>query len=139
MSETRASYKTFLSIPTRWHDNDRYGHVNTTVYYAFFDTAINEYLIREGGFELEKAETIAVCAESSCRFLDSFSYPEVVDAGVRVDDLRSRSAIYAIGVFRQGRDEPAAVGTFAHVFVDRKTGKPTEIPHRLRVALERIA
>ncbi|MGI9658347.1 MAG: acyl-CoA thioesterase [Gaiellaceae bacterium] len=135
----RASFPSFLAIPTRWHDNDLYGHVNNVIYYAFFDTVINEFLIREGGLDIHEGSAIGVCAESSCRFLDSFEYPEVIDAGLRVGELRTRSVSYEIGLFRAGRDEPAATGSFAHVFVDRETRRPTAIPDGIRAALERIA
>lgn len=135
----RTSFPHFLAIPTRWHDNDLYGHVNNVIYYAFFDTVINQFLISEGGLDIHAGQAIGVCAESSCRFLDSFEYPEVIDAGMRVADLRQRSVTYEVGLFRSGRDEPAAIGSFAHVFVDRDTRRPTPIPDGIRGALERIA
>lgn len=136
---TRASFASFLAIPTRWHDNDLYGHVNNVIYYAFFDTVINEFLIREGGLDIHQGEAIGVCAESACRFLDSFEYPEVIDAGLRVAELRTRSVTYEVGLFREGREEPAALGSFVHVFVDRQTRRPTPIPASIRTALERIS
>lgn len=139
VTETRASFASFLAIPTRWHDNDVYGHVNNVIYYAFFDTVINEFLVREGGLDFHEGEAIGVCAESSCRFLDSFEYPEVVDAGIRVAELRTRSVTYDVGLFRAGIDEPAAIGSFAHVFVDRASRRPTPIPERIRAALEQIS
>ena len=136
---SRESFRTFLAIPTRWHDNDIYGHVNNIIYYAYFDTVINEYLMREGGLDIHEGSTIGVCAESSCRYFDSFEFPEVIDAGLRVGELRKRSVTYELGLFREGRDEPAATGSFVHVFVDRDTRRATPMPDAVRAALERIA
>jgi acyl-CoA thioester hydrolase len=136
---TRESFPRFLAIPTRWRDNDIYGHVNNVVYYAFFDTVINEYLIRQGGLDIHEGPTIGVCAESSCRYFDSFEFPEVIDAGLRIAELRTRSVTYELGLFREQREEAAALGQFVHVFVDRQTRKARAIPDGIRTALELIA
>ena len=80
----RAEYRRFLTIPTRWMDNDAYGHVNNVVYYAYFDTAVNEHLIREGGLDIRRGPTIGVVVETSCRFRRPLSFPDVIDAGLRV-------------------------------------------------------
>ena len=134
----RSDYPHFLSIPTRWKDNDIYGHVNNVVYYSYFDTVINEYLIRVGGLDIHDSPIIGVCAESFCRFKASFVFPDTVEAGMRVGELRNRSVRYEIGLFREGLDEAAAVGHFVHVFVDRETMTPTPIPGQMRNALERL-
>ncbi len=134
--ETRQHYRHFLQIPTRWHDNDLYGHVNNVVYYAYFDTVIDGFLIHDGGLDIHDGKIIGVCAESTCRFRDSFSFPEVVDAGLRVGHLGRRSVRYEIGLFKAGHDRPAAQGHFVHVFVDRATMTPVPIPGPLRQALE---
>jgi acyl-CoA thioester hydrolase len=136
--ETRRHYRHFLQIPTRWHDNDIYGHVNNVVYYAYFDTVINAYLIHDGGLDIHGNQTVGVCAESSCRFQDSFCFPEVVDAGLRVGHLGRRSVRYEIGLFKAGHDRPAAQGHFVHVFVARATMTPVPIPEPIRQALERL-
>ena len=136
--QTRADYPHFLSIPTRWKDNDIYGHVNNVVYYSYFDTVINEYLIRVGGLDINDSPIIGVCAESFCRFKASFAFPDTVEAGMRVGELRNRSVRYEIGLFRERLDEAAAVGHFVHVFVDRETMSPTPIPGQMRDALERL-
>jgi acyl-CoA thioester hydrolase len=136
--ETRQHYRHFLQIPTRWHDNDIYGHVNNVVYYAYFDTVINEYLVHEGGLDIHQSEVVGICAESFCRFRDSFSFPEVVDAGLRVGHLGRRSVRYEIGLFKAGHDRPAAHGHFVHVFVARATSTPVPIPEPIRQALERL-
>jgi len=136
--ETRRHYRHFLQIPTRWHDNDLYGHVNNVVYYAYFDTVINGFLIHDGGLDIHDGKIIGVCAESTCRFQDSFSFPEVVDAGLRVGHLGRRSVRYEIGLFKAGHDRLAAQGHFVHVFVDRESRAPAPIPEGIRAALERI-
>jgi acyl-CoA thioester hydrolase len=135
---TRADYAHHLRLPTRWNDNDVYGHVNNVEYYAFFDTVINEWLIREGGLDIHRGATIGLCAESHCRFLGAFTFPEVVEAGLRVGRLGSTSVRYEIGLFREGEEEPAATGWFVHVFVDREQRRPAEIPAPIRESLERL-
>jgi acyl-CoA thioester hydrolase len=133
------TYPHWLSIPTRWHDNDVYGHVNHVEYYAFFDTVINEYLISAGGLDIHHGQVIGVCAESHCEFRASLTFPEVVRAGLRVSQLGRSSVRYEIGLFGSRSDEPAAVGWFVHVFVGREGRRPAPIPDGLRVALERLA
>ena len=134
----RDAYAHFLAIPTRWHDNDVYGHVNNVDYYAFFDTVINAWLIRDGGLDIHRGQVIGLCAESHCRFDAAFAFPETVEAGLRVGHLGTRSVRYEIGLFREGTEEQAAEGWFVHVFVDRAERKPTAIPEPLRASLERL-
>ncbi len=136
--ETRARFPHFLTIPTRWMDNDIYGHVNNVVYYAYFDTVINEYLIREGGLDIHEGTIVGVCAESDCKFKASFAFPENVEAGLRVGHLGNRAVRYEIGLFKQGREEAAAVGAFVHVFVERASMKAVPIPEGLRSALAKL-
>ena len=131
-------YPHSLAIPTRWHDNDVYGHVNNVDYYAYFDTVINEYLIAEGGLDIHAGEVIGVCAESHCSYEDGFTFPEVVHAGLRVGKLGTKSVRYEIGLFKEGAEEPAATGWFVHVFVERQSRRPAEIPAPIREALERL-
>lgn len=142
--ETRASYPHFLQIPTRWMDNDIYGHVNNVIYYAYFDTVINTYLIEKGQLDIHQGEVIGVCAESSCSYRASFAFPDVIDAGLRVSRLGRRSVTYEIGLFKNSPDaapeeEASAEGRFVHVFVDRTGMKPVEIPESLRRALDALA
>ena len=140
MSEaaTRADYPHFLSIPTRWKDNDIYGHVNNVVYYSYFDTVINEYLIRAGGLDIQGGAVIGVCAESACRYRAAFTFPEPVEAGLRVAHLGRRSVRYEIALFKADTDGAAAEGYFVHVFVTRETMQAVAIPDTLRAALERL-
>ena len=134
--ERRSDYPHFLTITTRWMDNDVYGHINNVVYYSFFDTVINQYLIRPGGLDIHAGSVIGLAVETMCRFHRPLSYPEPVDAGLRVGKLGRSSVRYEIGLFSPGHDEPAATGHFVHVFVDRTTRRPAEIPATIRSALE---
>jgi acyl-CoA thioester hydrolase len=134
----RADYRHFLAIPTRWMDNDLYGHVNNVVYYSYFDTVINKFLIERGKLDIHKGDIVGVAAESACRFFSSIAYPETVDAGLRVGHLGRSSVRYEIGLFREGHETAAAEGHFVHVFVDRPTQRPTEIPATIRAALDSI-
>jgi acyl-CoA thioester hydrolase len=127
-----------LAIPTRWHDNDVYGHVNNVDYYAFFDTVINRWLIEEGGLDIHTGEAIGLCAESHCKFLAAVSFPEIVEAGLRVGHLGRSSVRYEIELYRQGGDDPVAEGWFVHVFVDRRERRPVAIPPDIRASLERL-
>ncbi|MEJ7784571.1 MAG: thioesterase family protein [Solirubrobacteraceae bacterium] len=134
----RSAYPHLETIPTRWADNDVYGHVNNVEYYAFFDTVINAWLIREGGLDIHRGQVIGLCAESHCEYRAALAFPDVVEAGLRVGRLGRSSVRYEIGLFRQG-DEPAiAVGWFVHVFVDRDERRSAEMPPALRASLERL-
>jgi acyl-CoA thioester hydrolase len=132
----RGAYRHFLAIPTRWMDNDCYGHVNNVTYYSYFDTAVNEHLIRAGGLDIVRDPVIGIVVETACTFHRSLAFPEVIDAGLRVTKLGGASVVYGIGLFRQGEDEPAATGRFVHVWVDRATQRPAGVPPRIRAALE---
>jgi acyl-CoA thioester hydrolase len=132
----RTSYRSFLAIPTRWMDNDAYGHVNNVVYYSYFDTVVNEHLIRAGGLQIASSSAIGLVAETWCRFHKPLSFPDVIDAGLRVVKLGNSSVKYEIGLFLQGEDEPAASGHFVHVWVDRNSGRPTPVPSAVRAALQ---
>jgi len=134
----RDNYRHFLSLPTRWKDNDIYGHVNNVEYYSYFDTVINTYLILEGGLDIRGGGVIGVCAESHCKFLGELAFPETIDAGLRVEHLGNSSVRYGIGLFRPGSDLPAAEGWFVHVFVDRAERRPTPLPAPMRGALEKL-
>ncbi|MEA2403895.1 MAG: acyl-CoA thioester hydrolase [Thermoleophilaceae bacterium] len=134
----RDGYAHLLEIPTRWNDNDVYGHVNNVEYYAYFDTVINKWLIAEGGLDIHRGDVIGVCVESHCEYKAGFEFPETIEACLRVGKLGGSSVRYELGLFSQGADEPAATGHFVHVFVDRESRRPTEMPERLRDSLERL-
>jgi acyl-CoA thioester hydrolase len=131
-------YPHILEIPTRWKDNDVYGHVNNVEYYSYFDTVINAYLITEGGLDIHRGDVIGLCVESHCAYSAGLAFPETVRAGLRVGKLGTSSVRYEIGLFGAASDDPAAEGWFVHVFVDRETRRPQPIPDGIRAALERI-
>jgi acyl-CoA thioester hydrolase len=134
----RDGYRYFLAIPTRWMDNDSYGHVNNVTYYSYFDTVVNEHLIRVGGLDIARGPAIGLVVETLCRFRKSLTFPDVVDAGLRVVKLGTSSVKYEIGLFRRDDAEPAATGHFVHVWVDRATQRPVPIPPPIRAALESL-
>lgn len=136
--ERRESFPHIETLQTRWADNDVYGHVNNVEYYAFFDTVINRWLIREGGLDIHAGDVIGVCAESHCTYRDGLAFPDDVDAGLRVGKLGNSSVTYEIGLFASGADEPSATGWFVHVFVDAESRRPVPMPARLRASLERL-
>ena len=135
---SRAGYKVFYPITTRWSDNDIYGHVNNVIYYSYFDTAANRYLIEEGGLDISDASIVGYVVNSGCEYHAPITYPESVVAGVRVDRLGNSSVQYGIAIFKEGEELAAAHGHFVHVFVERAENKAVPIPDNLRTALERL-
>jgi acyl-CoA thioester hydrolase len=131
----RSEYRHFQTIPTRWIDNDVYGHVNNVVYYQYFDTVVNQYLIEQGALDIERSTVIGLVVETHCNYFASVTFPDVVHAGLRVARLGSTSVRYEIGLFRNGDREAAAQGHFVHVYVDRATRRPAPLPEVLRRAL----
>ncbi len=134
----RATYAHFQTVPTRWKDNDRYGHVNNVEYYSYFDTVLNCFLIDEGGLDIHGGQVIGYIAESNCKFLRSAAYPDILEVGLRVGKLGNSSVRYELGLFKKGEDAPCAEAWIVHVFVDRSTNRPQAIPDSIRAALTRI-
>jgi acyl-CoA thioester hydrolase len=132
----RDTFPHYLEIVTRWSDNDIYGHVNNATYYSYFDTLVNRMLIERNLLDPAKSAAIGVVVETSCRFFASLSFPDVIDAGLRVSNIGNSSVRYEIGLFRRGEKEPAATGQFVHVYVDRATRRPVPVPAEVRAALE---
>ena len=137
-SPARPGYAFTMSIPTRWADNDVYGHVNNVEYYAFFDTVINFWLIQEGGLDIHDGSVVGLCAESHCQYRAPLAFPDVVEAALRVGHLGRSSVRYELALYGGAGDGPAAVGWFVHVFVERSRRRPVDIPPRLRDALARL-
>lgn len=133
---TRNEYKYFYPLATRWHDNDIYGHVNNVVYYSYFDTAANRYLIEECGMDIQSDSTVGFVVTSNCEYLSPITYPNAIDVGFRVNRLGNKSVEYGLAVFVEGRDMASAVGSFTHVFVNREEGSSVVIPKKIRVGLE---
>jgi acyl-CoA thioester hydrolase len=137
--DARDSYKHFLPISTRWADNDVYGHINNVVYYSFFDTVVNGYLLEQGVLDIEKSDVVGLVVETQCNYFSSIAYPQQVEAGLRVARIGNSSVRYEVGIFAAGDETAAAQGHFVHVYVDRKTQRPAPLPDALRLALARIA
>jgi acyl-CoA thioester hydrolase len=137
MSEAvkRDQFRVIRPIPTRWMDNDHYGHVNNVAYYSFFDTAVNGFLIDACGTDIRGLPAIGIVAESSCRFLSAVSFPDTVHAGLAIERLGTKSVIYTIALFRNDENEACAIGRFVHVYVDRASRRPVEIPAMIKKAL----
>lgn len=137
--DTREAYRHYQQIPTRWMDNDVYGHVNNVVYYSYFDTVVNQYLIEQGVLDIARSTVIGLVVETQCEYFASIAFPDVVHAGLRVAKLGNSSVRYEIGLFRNEERNAAAQGHFVHVYVDRATRRSTPLPADFRAALEKIA
>jgi acyl-CoA thioester hydrolase len=135
----RAAFRRFVSIATRWSDNDAYGHLNNVVYYSLFDTAVNKLLIEAGLLDPAKSPVVGLVVETSCRYFSSLSYPDLAEVGVAVERLGRTSVGYRLGVFKAGAPLAAAAGRFTHVYVDRETNRPFPIPEGHRALMEALA
>ena len=131
---TRDAYPHHLTIPTRWADADRYGHVNNSVYYFYFDTVVNRWLVEAGLLALENPERIGLVVETACNFFAPIDFPQDVTAGLRVARIGSSSVRFEIALFTDG-DSACAQGHFVHVYVDADTRRPLPIPDTMREAL----
>lgn len=136
--DTRDRYAHFSTLTTRWMDNDAYRHVNNVVYYSFFDTAVNQYMLSQGVLDFDTSPTVSLVVETGCTFFSPISFPDLVDCGLRVAHLGSSSVRYEIGIFRNGDPRTAARGHFVHVCCARQTLTPVAMPPGLRAALERL-
>ena len=136
--EVRANYPHILQVPTRWMDNDVYGHVNNVTYYSYFDTAVNEFLMRFTGLDYRSKDPVGMVVETGCRFHSEIAFPDVLDVGVRVRKLGNSSVTYEIGIFKQGLEAVSATGHFVHVYVRQGEMKPVSIPDHVRSELEKI-
>ena len=139
LPDLRTTYRHFVAIPTRWMDNDVYGHVNNVHYYSFFDTVVNGYLIREGALDPAASAVIGLVVETKCNYFESLSFPDEVQAGLRVSRLGGSSVRYEIGLFRGEAAHAAAQGHFIHVYVDRESRRPVPLPEALKRALAPLA
>ena len=135
----RDEFRVLRAITTRWMDNDQYGHVNNVVYYSYFDTAVNGYLIEASGCDVRQLTAIGIVAETSCKFMSELSFPDTVYVGLALERLGNSSVVYRIGLFRNQSTEPAAIGRFVHVYVDSETRRPVLIPPPVRAALQTLA
>ena len=135
---TRADFRHFTTIETRWMDNDAYGHVNNVVYYSFFDTAVNKWLIQQGVLNVTESPAIGLVVETGCRYFSSLTFPDRVTAGLRVVHVGNSSVRYEIALFKNDSDAAAAAGHFVHVYVNRATRESVRIPDNVRRALDQL-
>lgn len=135
---TRADYKTFYPIQTRWLDNDIYGHMNNVVHYSLFDTAVNGWLIKNGLLDLATSETYGIVVETGCRYFSEMAFPDIVTAGIRTANLGNSSVRFEIGLFRNDEETASAEGFFVHVYVERGSHRPVPINGERRQAFERL-
>ena len=135
----RADFRVWRTFMTRWADNDAYGHVNNTVYYEWFDSAVNAWMVEQGMLDIANGDPIGLVVETRCTYAAPLEFPEPIEVGLAVAELGRSSIRYRIGVFRKGSDSAAAEGEFVHVVVDRSTRRPTEIPADWRQKLEAIS
>ena len=123
----REAFAVFVAVQTRWADNDIYGHVNNVVYYSYFDTAVNRYLIEQGVLDIHAGSTIGLVVETQCHYFAPIAFPDPIEAGLRVVHAGRSSVRYEIGLFRRGQAHSAALGRFVHVYVDRQTRRPVAL------------
>ena len=136
--DQREGYRHFMTITTRWMDNDVYGHINNVQYYSYFDTAVNRFLIDQAVLDIHHGEVIGLVVETHCNFFASAAFPADIEAGMRVAHLGRSSVRYEVGLFVDGRDQAIAQGHFVHVYVDRDSEKPVHIPDKLRAVLSML-
>ena len=136
--EPRARYPHFIAITTRWMDNDVYRHVNNVHYYSFFDTAVNEYMMRQGVLDLERSPVICLVVETGCQYFAPIAFPDTVHCGLRVAHLGRSSVRFEIGIFRNDDPRAVAQGHFVHVTCDRASHRPVAMPEDMRAVLERL-
>ncbi len=134
----REHYRHFLPIQTRWSDNDAYGHVNNVVYYSWFDTVVNEYLIAAGALDIGASPVVGLVVETRCNYFSELAFPQRVDAGLRVAHAGRSSVRYELALFAVDADVASAQGHFIHVYVDRASRRPASLPPALREAVERL-
>ncbi|MGF1444628.1 MAG: acyl-CoA thioesterase [Pikeienuella sp.] len=131
----RAAFALFRPIATRWQDNDVYGHVNNVVYYSFFDTLVNGWLIERGLLEVQRSEVIGLVVSSGCDYFAPAAYPDRLEGGLRVDRIGGSSVTYGLGIFQAGADSAAAAGRFTHVYVGMESRRPVPLSDAMRTAL----
>jgi acyl-CoA thioester hydrolase len=136
--DARTAYRHFRAISTRWMDNDVFGHINNVVYYSYFDTVVNQYLLERGVLDVERGPVIGLVVETQCNYFSPMSFPDTVHAGLRVARLGSSSVRYEVGIFRNDDAVASAQGHFVHVYVDRVSRRPVALPDELRTALNAL-
>jgi acyl-CoA thioester hydrolase len=134
----RTDFPVLRSLPTRWNDDDTYGHVNNVVHYLMFDTAVNGWLIEASGVDIRELPAIGLVVETSCKYFAELRFPEVVTAGIALESLGKTSIVYSLALFGENREAPAAVGRFVHVYVGRDDHRPTRVPPEILQAVAQL-
>ncbi len=137
-AETREAFGHFQEITTRWADNDVFAHVNNVIYYSYFDTAVTEFLIRNGVLDIEKSDVVGLVVNTQCNYFSSIAFPDRVHVGLRIANQGTSSVRYDIAIFRNDEQTASAQGHFVHVYDDRATNRPVPVPQNLVRALEKI-
>ena len=135
---TRSDFAHFMAIPTRWMDNDVYGHVNNVNYYSYFDTVVNQYLIEQGVLDIQNSPVVGLVVQTGCSYFSSIAFPDLIHAGLRVTKLGNSSVRYEVGLFKNEDQQVSAAGHFIHVYVDRATQRPVSLPEPLRAVLQQV-
>jgi acyl-CoA thioester hydrolase len=135
----RSEFKAWRRFTTRWADNDAYGHVNNTIFYQWFDSAVNGWLVEKELLDIQAGDPIALVVETRCSYFTPLAFPEDVEVGFAVAELGRSSVRYRIGVFADGSERAAAEGEFVHVLVDRSSRRPVDMPANWRRALELLS
>jgi acyl-CoA thioester hydrolase len=135
---SRADFRVFRAMPTRWMDNDVYGHVNNVVYYSYFDTAVNGWLMEATGSDIRQLPQIGLVVETSCRYVSPISFPDELEVGIAMENIGNSSLVYRVAIFVHGAAQPAAFGRFVHVYVDAATRQSVPVPAAIRRAVESL-
>ena len=138
IAKSRTDFHYFIDLGTRWSDNDIYGHVNNVMYYSYFDTTANRYLIDEGGLDIHEGDIIGLVVDSGCSYFAPVAFPDQLEGSLAISKLGNSSVRYEIGIFKKGEQTAVAQGHFVHVFVDREQRQSTPIPEQMREALARL-
>ena len=136
---SRSDFKWFIDLQSRWMDNDAYGHINNVIYYAWFDSAVNRFLVDNELLDYQNDTVHGIVIESKCTYLKEFTYPDVAQAGLKLQRLGNTSVAYDIGLFHVGDDDAAALGYLVHVYVDTQTRQPMRVPDTVRAGIEALA
>jgi len=129
-------FSKMVSISTRWSDNDIYQHVNNVVYFSFFDTAVNQNLLEQGVLSIEHSDIVGLVVNNQCQFFAPISFPDQVHVGINVEKIGNSSVTYCLGIFKNDEESLSALGSYTHVYVDRKTQRPVSIPEKTRALFE---
>lgn len=135
---SRDVFAQFYRLDTRWADNDIYGHVNNVAYYSYFDTVVNRYLIEEGGLSPLEDSVVGYVVNSGCDYFSPVAHPAILELGLRITRLGTKSVSWEIGVFTPKSERSSVTGRFTHAFVDRQSNQAVAIPDTLRSAIERL-